>query len=249
MGPRTLAEPGDGAGAGSGGAADEHATSASEDTASRTIQGRVTVAEGSENRYRRPVLVPGYRIDWNTPAGALLVLEPRLDEVATHARELAIAYNEPRNAVLMGHQETISETEVVDHYEAMLDAGAHPFLLYLDGALAGDADLRGIANGAAEFAFMVAAPSAQGHGLGTRFAMMVHAYGFQVLSLEHLYASVVPANVASRRVFEKLGFTLDDTPAARAFAEQPDDVTFSIDRMTFEGLHVADLAEIHVVMR
>jgi RimJ/RimL family protein N-acetyltransferase len=195
------------------------------------------------------VLAPGYRVDWATPAGVLLAVEPRLDEVAVHAGELAAAYNEPRNAALMGHQEPISETEVVDHYEAMLDAGARMFLLYLDGALAGDADLRGIADGAAEFAFMIGAPAAQGKGLGTRFAIMVHAFAFQVLALERVYASVVPANTASRRVFEKLGFSLDASPAARAFADEADDVVYAIDRLTFEGLHVADLAEIRVAMR
>lgn len=195
------------------------------------------------------MLAPGYRIDWKTPAGTLLALEPRLDEVAEHAAALAAAYNDPKNAPLMGHTDAISATEVVDHYEAMLDAGAHPFLLYLDGGFAGDADLRGVARGAAEFAFLVAAPNAQGKGLGTRFAIMVHAFAFQVLGLSHVYASVIPANTASRRVFEKLGFTLDNSPAARAFAEQDDDLTFGIDRVTFEGLHVGDLAEIRVGMR
>jgi RimJ/RimL family protein N-acetyltransferase len=195
------------------------------------------------------VLAPGYRIDWETPSGTLLAIEPRLDEVAGHARELAIAYNEPHNAALMGHHEAISETEVVDHYEAMLDSGAHPFLLYRDGELAGDADLRGVVGGAAEFAFLVAARAAQGKGLGTRFATMIHAFAFQVLALDRVYASVVPANAASRRVFEKLGFTLDTSSAARGFADEPDDVTYSIDRITFEGLHVAELAEIRVAMR
>jgi RimJ/RimL family protein N-acetyltransferase len=195
------------------------------------------------------MLAPGYRVDWTTPAGVLLAVEPRLDEVAVHARELAAGYNEPNNAALMGHVEPISETEVVDHYEAMLDAGARMFLLYLDGALAGDADLRGIADGAAEFAFMIGTPAAQGKGLGTRFATMVHAFAFQVLGLERVYASVVPANTASRRVFEKLGFTLDASPAARAFADEDDDVVYAIDRVTFEGLHIANLAEIRIAMR
>ncbi len=197
------------------------------------------------------MLVPGYRIDWETPSGKLLAIEPRLDEVAGHARELALAYNEPHNAALMGHHEAISETEVVDHYEAMSDAGARAFLLYLDGELAGDADLRGLKDGAAEFAFLVAARAAQGKGLGTRFATMIHAFAFQALALDHIYASVVPANTASRRVFEKLGFELDTSAAARAFVDKDaqDDLTFSIDRITFEGLHVAELSEIRVAMR
>jgi RimJ/RimL family protein N-acetyltransferase len=195
------------------------------------------------------VHAPGYRIDWTTPAGVLLALEPRLDEVAQHADALAAAYNDPRNAPLMGHESAISSTEVVDHYEAMLDAGAHPFLLFRDGAFAGDADLRGVRDGAAEFAFMVASPGSQGKGLGTRFAIMLHAFAFQVVGLDHVFASVVPANTASRRVFEKLGFTLDTSARARSFADQDDDLTFGIDRVTFEGLHMGDLSEVRVAMR
>jgi RimJ/RimL family protein N-acetyltransferase len=196
---------------------------------------------------------PGFRIDWASPAGVLLALEPRLDEVAAHADALAAAYNDPRNATLMGHESVISPTEVVDHYEAMQAEGARPFLLYVDGAFAGDADLRGLTSasggGAAEFAFMVASPAAQGRGLGTRFAVMIHAFAFQSLALDHVYASVVPANTASRRVFDKLGYRLDGSLAARAFAETPDDLTLSIDRATFEGLHLPELAEIRVAMR
>jgi RimJ/RimL family protein N-acetyltransferase len=173
-------------------------------------------------------VAPGFRIDWASPAGVLLAIEPRLDEVAAHADALAVAYNDPRNAPLMGHADAISATEVVDHYEAMQDEGARPFLLYVDGAFAGDADLRGLTSdrggGAAEFAFMVASPAAQGRGLGTRFAVMVH-------------------------VFDKLGYRLDGSLAARAYAETPDDLTLSIDRATFEGLHLPELAEIRVAMR
>jgi RimJ/RimL family protein N-acetyltransferase len=233
---------------------DEHATAtASSSEEAEAVRRSIERSLATARRYSCAifvgVLVPGYRIDWSTPQGELQAIEPRLDEVASHARELAAAYNEPHNAALMGHHEPISETEVVDHYEAMLDAGAHPFLLYVDGALAGDADLRGIRHGAAEFAFLVAARAAQGRGLGTRFAMMVHAYAFQVLQLERVYASVVPANAASRRVFEKLGFRLDSSETARSFADQEDDLTFAIDRITFEGLHVPQLAEIRVAMR
>ena len=195
------------------------------------------------------MLAPGYRIDWKTPVGVLHAVEPRLDEVATHARVLAAAYNDPHNAPLLGHEEPISETEVVDHYEAMLDDGARPFLLYVDGAFAGDADLRHIRDGGAEFAFMVAAVAAQGRGLGTRFAIMVNAFAFQGLELQTVYASIVPANTASRRVFEKIGYMIDGSATARTFADQDGDVVMSIDRLTFEGLHVADLGEIHVAMR
>ena len=141
-------------------------------------------------------------IEWNGSDDRLVAIEPTPEEVARHAPELAIAYNHPANATLMGHTEAISEEEIVEHYAEMEAEGAHQFLLFRDGVFVGDADLRGIEDGAAEFAFMIAAPSAQGKGLGTRFALMVHALGFRHLGLERIYASVVPENVASRRVFK-----------------------------------------------
>ena len=97
----------------------------------------------------------------------------------------------------------------------------------------GDGDLRNFRGSTAEFAFMIAAPAAQGKGLGTRFATMIHAFGFHRLALERIYASVVPQNTASRRVFEKLGYVVDDSPAGREYAEEPGDIVLVLDRETF----------------
>lgn len=177
------------------------------------------------------------RIDWTTDAGRLAAIEPSPREIATHASALAAGYNDPVNAPLMGHAEPLTEGEVVEHYQEMVDEGARAFLLFCDDQLVGDADLRGIDDGAAEFAFMIAAPNLQGKGLGTRFALMIHAFGFGALGLQRIYASVVPHNTASRRVFEKLGYGEDPTAAARAFADEPDDVVLSIDRATFERVN------------
>ena len=183
-----------------------------------------------------------FRIDWQTEA--LAAIEPTLDEVCAHADALAVGYNEPRNASLMGHTDSISADEVIDHYADMADEGAHQFLLFANGALAGDADLRGIENGACEFAFMIGAPAAQGKGLGTKFATMIYAFAFEQLGLHHVYASVVPENVASKRVFEKLGCVLDDSPAARAYADEPGDLVMAIDHATFTRHNAAALAQI-----
>jgi RimJ/RimL family protein N-acetyltransferase len=165
--------------------------------------------------------------------GDLAAVEPTPDEVRAHAAALAVGYNEPRNATMMGHTAEMAPDEIVEHYAEMGERGARQFLLFAGGELAGDADLRGIAGGACEFAFLIAAPSAQGKGLGTRFATMIYAFAFAQLSLERVYASVIPANVASLRVFEKLGCTVDETPAARAFADEPDDLVMAIDRDRF----------------
>jgi len=187
-----------------------------------------------------------YQIEWTTPAGALVALEPSLEEVEPLAAALAAAYNDPRNAPLLGHTAELSPADVLDHYRALHEAGARQLLLYQGGALAGDADLRGIAGGAAEFAFLIADPAAQGKGLGTRFAIMIHALAFGPLALERIYASVIPANTASRRVFEKLGYAIDEGEQARAYADEPGDVVLSIDRAAFARAHGAAAAEIRI---
>jgi RimJ/RimL family protein N-acetyltransferase len=186
------------------------------------------------------------QIAWSTPGGELSALEPSLADVATHAAELARAYNDPHNAPLLGHVDPFDAEEVVEHYEDMRSDGARSFLLFADGALAGDGDLRGLRDGNAEFAFLIAAPGSQGKGLGTRFALMLHAFAFRHLGLHHVYASIVPANVASRRVFDKLGYVLDEGATARSYADDPGDLTLSLDRDTFERLHGEAAAGIRI---
>jgi RimJ/RimL family protein N-acetyltransferase len=190
-----------------------------------------------------------YQIAWSTPAGQLLAIEPTRAEIAGHAGALAAAYNDPRNAPLLGHTEPSSEGDVIGHYESLARGGGHGFVVLRDGALVGDGDLRGIGRGAAEFAFLVAAVAEQGKGLGTRIATMIHAFAFAELGLDRVYASIVPANTASRRVFDKLGYAIDDSPAGRGFAEDPGDVVMVIDRASFERSHARAMAEIAISVR
>lgn len=183
-----------------------------------------------------------YVVTWNE----LSAIEPTLDEVRAHAGALSRAYNDPRNAPLLGHTAVLSETEVIEVYESMFEDGARPFLLFRDGAFAGDGDLRGFAGGCAEFAFLIASPDAQGKGLGTRFATMIHAFGFATLGLERIFASVVPQNVASRRVFEKLGYVEVTGEAARDYGDAGD-VVLALDRDTFAA--GSSLAQIAIAAR
>jgi RimJ/RimL family protein N-acetyltransferase len=192
---------------------------------------------------------PLCEIAWVTPAGRLVAIEPRPDEVVRYAEVLAAAYNDPRNAPLLGHTEDVDPDDVVAHYADVAEAGGHNFLVFADGALAADADLRKVGGGAAEFAFMVASPAAQGKGLGTRVATMVHAFGFRRLGLARIYASIIPGNAASRRVFEKLGYQIDASPAARAYADEPGDITMGLDRAAFERSHAQAMAEIAIAVR
>jgi RimJ/RimL family protein N-acetyltransferase len=109
--------------------------------------------------------------------------------------------------------------------------GMRAFLFFDGDAFAGDGDLRNFRDKTAEFAFMIAVPNAQGKGLGTRFATMIHTFGFQ--TLDRIYASVVPANTASLRVFHKLGYVVDESAEGRAYAEEPGDITLSLAREAF----------------
>jgi RimJ/RimL family protein N-acetyltransferase len=181
-------------------------------------------------------------VRWNE----LRAIEPSRHDLMRYSTALADAYNDPANAPLMGHTSLITPGEVVDMYEEAIENGMRAFLFFVGDELAGDGDLRnprgapGEASAlrfgrdmTAEFAFMIAAPSAQGKGLGTRFATMVHAFGFRELGLRTIYASVVPQNTASRRVFEKLGYVVDDSPEGREYAEDPTDITLSLSRDQF----------------
>jgi RimJ/RimL family protein N-acetyltransferase len=192
---------------------------------------------------------PRYQIAWSTPAGALVAVEPFPEELARFAAALAAAYNDPHNAPLLGHTEAMTEDDVIAHYAAVADDGGRNFLVFRDDTLVADADLRHVARGAAEFAFLVTAVSAQGQGLGTRIAMMLHAFAFGVLGLDRVYASIIPDNVASRRVFEKLGYAVDASPAARAYADEPGDITMVVERPAFEATYAAQLAAIRIAMR
>ncbi len=181
--------------------------------------------------------------------GSLRAIEPTPAELREHAAALAAGYNEPTNAELMGHTAEIPPDDVVESYTESIASGMRAFLLFDDGAFVGDGDLRGIRGGTAEFAFMVAARAAQGKGLGTRFALMIHAFGFRTLELSRIYASVVPHNTASRRVFDKLGYVVDDSAAARDYADEPGDIVLSLDRATFLAHHAAALDQIRIALR
>jgi RimJ/RimL family protein N-acetyltransferase len=192
------------------------------------------------------VVSPRYRIDWPCAAGALRAEEPTEEQVADCAAELAAAYNEPHNRAGMGHPIDFAPEDVLENYLEMERSGARQLLLYRDGVLVGDADLRSIDGGRAELAILVASRAAQGKGLGTRFAIMLHAFGFRALGLEQIYVTLLPANAASRRLFDKLGYQVDDSPQARSYVDEPDDVSMSIGRARFEALHAEALAGITI---
>jgi RimJ/RimL family protein N-acetyltransferase len=150
---------------------------------------------------------------------------------------------------MLSHAEDLSARDVVAHYRDLADEGGRPFLLSYDGALVGDADLRHVEGGGAEAAILVGERSIQGKGLGTRFGVMLHAFAFRSLGLERVYATIIPANGASLRLFEKLGYERDDSPAARRYADEASDVSLSLSPTRFEALHAALAARVRFVAR
>jgi len=176
----------------------------------------------------------------------LRAFEPTRVDIVSAAPRLAGFYNEPHNRSMLSHEADLSVAEVVAHYRALIGDGARAFLLEVDGRLVGDADLRHVERGQAEIAILVGDRAVQGRGLGTRFGVMVHAFAFRALGLGRLYASIIPSNAPSLRLFEKLGYERDDSPAARRYIDEPDDVTLSLAPERFERLHGALAARVRV---
>jgi RimJ/RimL family protein N-acetyltransferase len=179
----------------------------------------------------------GWAIDWQREGERLQITEPTDTEVAGAAPRLAAFYNDPHNRRLLANTVELSEADVREFYSGCRASGGHPLLLWRDGALVGDADLRRVdgTRGTAEFAILIGDRAQQGQGLGTRFAVMAHVFAFATLNLERLYIAIVADNAGSRRLFDKLGYERDDSDLARAGADAPDDLTLSCSRARFES--------------
>lgn len=192
-------------------------------------------------------------IRWSITApwaqGWLRAFEPTLPEVAAAAPLLADFYNDSHNAAMMTNTAEASAEDVVDMFRAMRADGGRPFLLEQDGELMGDADLRNIEGAEAEFAILIGRRVQQSRGLGTRFAAMLHAAALRVMGFERIYATVIPQNVASRRMLEKLGYQVDPSPRAASFADTEDDIAMSVDRVQFERMHADLLKEVIIAPR
>jgi RimJ/RimL family protein N-acetyltransferase len=78
---------------------------------------------------------------------------------------------------------------------------------------------------------------------------MMHVAAFRVLGLERVYASIVPTNVASRRMVEKLGYQLDQSSFASSFTEEKDDIVMSIDWPRFELASAELMSEVTITAR
>jgi RimJ/RimL family protein N-acetyltransferase len=191
-----------------------------------------------------------WAVEWKQGGETLLAIEPDDNEVRLAAPDLAAFYNDSHNRQMMAHgDEPHTTTGVIAFYEELRTEGGRPFLLHMDGVLMGDADFRNIEDGTGEFAIMIGGRASQGRGLGTRFGVMLHTFGYDVLGLERIYISVIPANTASRRLFEKLGYRVDDSAEARELIDDETDVTMSLARSAFESARAGDQAAIRAFER
>jgi RimJ/RimL family protein N-acetyltransferase len=193
--------------------------------------------------------VPRLRAEWSSAvpgARALVAIEPTDAELAARAPDLAAAYNDPYNSAMMANSIAFTADDVRLHYAAMAAKGARQFFLYEGDVFVGDADFRSLAQGTAEFAILVLARERQGRGLGTGLALLLHALAFRALDLERLYVTILPQNAASRRVFAKVGYAVDTSPAARAYVDEELDVSMSLARHDFERSHADVLADVRI---
>lgn len=198
-----------------------------------------------------------WALEWRSEDQLLMAIEPTDQEIAGAAPDLAAYYNDQHNRQMMGHDEEFTAAAVATYYRELRAEGGRPFLLQRgrvpgrveERSLVGDADLRNIEDGIAEVAIMIGGRQVQGRGLGTRYATMLHVFAFRVLGLERLYISVVPANAASRRLFGKLGYEIDNSPEARELIDEETDLTLSVSRARFEDTCAASLPQIRAHRR
>ena len=188
-------------------------------------------------------------IEWQQPDGLFRAAEPTQDELRAAAPLLSSWYNEPVTKALLTNEHDLAADEVEAHFDGMWAAGDRPLLLWHDGALIGDCDLRHLEADRAEFAILVGARTLQAKGLGTRFTAMVLALAFGPLGLRRVYASVIPANRGSLRMFEKLGFVIDESAEARRYAEAADDVCLSLEAENFRAAQPDLFTQVRIEVR
>jgi RimJ/RimL family protein N-acetyltransferase len=190
---------------------------------------------------------PRWSVEWVRPAETLRVVEPSPADVVTLAGQLSAYYNDAYNRAMLAHTQEMSVADVIQHYRSLRAEDGRPLLLFLGERLVGDADLRGIGDRRAELAIMIGDRALQGRGLGTAFGIMSHALAFRLLDLHHTCVSILPENIASRRLFEKLGYETDNSPDARAITDESTDVTMSLPRERFHRRFAADIAALRFV--
>ena len=180
-----------------------------------------------------------FEVEYQDAQNLLRAFEPTPDEVRAAAARLSEFYNDEHNRAMLTHEDDMSAEEVIEYYSESREDGDRLFLLEQEGVLVGDADFRNVDADSAEYAIMIGARNLQGRGLGRKFTTMLHAWAFRGLLLDRVYVTILPANRASVRLFEQLGYDPDSSPRARSLIDDESDVTLSMPRSVFEGQHRA----------
>jgi RimJ/RimL family protein N-acetyltransferase len=178
-----------------------------------------------------------FEVEYQDAQNLLRAFEPTPDEVRAAAAQLSSHYNDEHNRAMLTHENDMSVEEVIDYYAESREQGDRLFLLEQDSVLVGDADFRNFDAESAEYAIMIGARNLQGRGLGRKFTTMLHAWAFRGHGLDRVYVTILPANRASIRLFEKLGYAPDSSPRARSLIDEESDVTLSVQRSVFELQH------------
>jgi RimJ/RimL family protein N-acetyltransferase len=186
-------------------------------------------------------------VTWTRSDGTYVAIEPSAADVAEHADTLRDWYNLAANAAMMGNTAEMSRDDVLDYWAATGERRARGFLLFKGDELVGDAELRNIADGRAEFSIMIGALHTQGRGLGATFTAMLHVLAFRTLGVNRIYVQPLPENERVQRMELRLGYERDDSPEAKAFADDDRAITMSIGRDRFAEANAAAWREVAVV--
>ena len=181
-------------------------------------------------------------VRWQRENALYRAIEPTAQLIDEHADTLRDWYNLPSNAAMMGNTVEMSRDDVVEYWAGIAERTARGFLLFVEDNLAGDAELRNITSARAEFSIMIGAD--QGRGLGATFSAMLHVFAFRSLGLERVYVQPKPENIRVQRMELRLGYALDDSPEARALADEERDITMSISRAMFAERNAAAWNEV-----
>ncbi|MBI1747718.1 MAG: GNAT family N-acetyltransferase [Acidobacteria bacterium] len=175
-----------------------------------------------------------YEITSRHKGSLLRLYTPDDDEVRQCAERLAGFYNDPYNSTMMDHTTDHTAEDIAKIYSSHAPDTLR-FFIAADGVFLGDADLRRINSQArtAEYAVMIGERGTQGKGWGTQVSIMLTYFAFSALQLQTIYLTIIPANVAGRRCYEKVGYAVDNSAGAANYREHPTDLVMSVDRAAF----------------
>lgn len=175
-------------------------------------------------------------IQWSvSDLGELRAVKCDLKLLQLHSNWLAQCYNEPYNQEMMGNSQCFTSENVIEYYQESWQKGNLMFLLFVGDEIVGDADYRNCSKGCAEFVIMIGSRNWQGKSLGTNFGIMLHHFAFDFFQFKKIYSTILPQNKVSIKLFNKLGYSIDNTPAAKKFADSDVDLCFSISDNQFNN--------------